>query len=52
LQRFGDVVDTNEPNGTEIQIGVKEYDLNKFIQAVYRTTMFWTVRPNIKHRSY
>lgn len=38
---------TNEPNGVEIQIPVKEADISKFIDAVYRTTMFWDFRPSL-----
>lgn len=38
---------TNEPNGVEIQIPVKESDISKFVDAVYRTTMFWKVRPDL-----
>jgi hypothetical protein len=38
---------TNEPNGVEIQIPVKEADISKFVDAVFRTTMFWTVRPDL-----
>lgn len=40
--------DTNEPNGVEVQIPVKEADISKFVDAVYRTTMFWDVRPDLK----
>lgn len=39
---------TNEPNGTEIQIGVKEKDINEFNRAVYRTTLFWDQKPELK----
>jgi hypothetical protein len=39
---------TNEPNGVEIQIPVKENDISKFVDAVLRTTMFWDVRPELK----
>jgi hypothetical protein len=36
---------TSEPNGTEIQIGVKKQDIQDFVNATYRATMFWDVRP-------
>lgn len=38
---------TNEPNGVEVQIPVKEADISKFVDAVYRTTMFWDTRPTL-----
>jgi len=37
--------ETNEPNGTEIQIAVHTRDIQDFINASYRATMFWDVRP-------
>jgi hypothetical protein len=40
-------VETNEPNGVEVQIPVKETDIQRFINAVYRTTYFWEVRPEL-----
>lgn len=43
-----DESDTNEPNGVEVQIPVKEFDINKFISAVYRTTFFWDTKPELK----
>ena len=39
---------TTEPNGTEIQIGVKIKDCQEFKDAVYRAIYFWNVKPNIK----
>ena len=39
---------TTEPNGTEIQIAVKNMDLNAFTSAIYRAIYFWDVRPNLK----
>lgn len=39
---------TSEPNGAEIQIGVKGPDLNAFCEAVYRCTFFWEVRPELR----
>ena len=38
-------VETREPNGVEVQIPIKETDIEKFISAVYRTTYFWETRP-------
>lgn len=38
---------TNEPNGVEVQIPVKEQDINSFTRAVYKTTMFWDVKPEL-----
>lgn len=37
--------ETTEPNGTEIQIAVHTRDIQDFINASYRATMFWDVRP-------
>jgi hypothetical protein len=37
--------ETSEPNGTEIQIGVHKKDIESFVNAVYRATMFWETRP-------
>lgn len=39
---------TSEPNGTEIQIGVKKQDIQDFVNATYRATMFWDVRPQFE----
>lgn len=39
---------TNELNGVEIQIPVKEQDIESFINAVYRTTFFWEVKPKMQ----
>ena len=36
---------TDEPNGTEIQIPVKNGDEKKFIKGACRCTMFWNVQP-------
>lgn len=41
-------VETSEPNGVEVQIPVKETDIQRFIFAVYRTTLFWDVKPELK----
>lgn len=38
---------TNEPNGVEVQIPVKEHDISKFVNSVYRTTMFWDTKPDL-----
>jgi hypothetical protein len=43
-----DECDTNEPNGVEVQIPVKEMDIYKFVNAVYRTTLFWENKPELK----
>ena len=43
-----DESDTDEPNGVEIQIPVKTMDIQKFINAVYRTTYFWDNKPELK----
>ena len=40
--------ETTEPNGTEIQIGVNEKDRKAFINATYRATMFWDVKPTLE----
>jgi hypothetical protein len=39
---------TSEPNGTEIQVAVGQYDLESFARAVYRCTFFWQTRPKIR----
>jgi hypothetical protein len=36
---------TDEANGTEVQIPVKENDTNRFKKAACRCTMFWDVQP-------
>jgi hypothetical protein len=41
-------VDSNEPNGVEIQVPVKESDISQFVSAVYRCTYFWDVKPELK----
>jgi hypothetical protein len=41
-------VDSPEPNGVEIQVPVKECDIEQFIAAVYRCTYFWDVKPELK----
>jgi len=41
-------VETSEPNGVEVQIPVKETDISRFVSAVYRTTLFWDVKPELK----
>lgn len=47
LQRISQE-ETTEPNGTEIQVGVKEQDIRAFINAAYRTTVFWDIKPIFK----
>lgn len=37
--------ETTEPNGTEIQIGVHKKDIQDFINATFRATMFWETKP-------
>lgn len=39
---------TTEPNGTEVQIPVRPEDINKFVSAVFRATMFWDVKPELR----
>lgn len=39
---------TTEPNGVEVQIPVKESDIEFFINAVYRCTFFWDVKPDLQ----
>lgn len=39
--------ETNEPNGVEVQIPIKESDIPRFVKAVYRTTYFWDTRPEL-----
>lgn len=41
-------VDSDEPNGVEIQVPVKESDIEQFVMAVYRCTYFWDVKPELK----
>ena len=36
---------TDEPNGTEIQIGAKPDQIGKFKEGACRATMFWEVQP-------
>lgn len=40
--------DTSESNGVEIQIPVKQSDIEFFINAVYRCIFFWDVKPVLK----
>jgi hypothetical protein len=41
-------VDSTEPNGVEVQVPVKESDIEQFVSAVYRCTYFWDVKPELK----
>lgn len=41
-------VPTTEENGVEIQIPVQDEDIEKFKNAVYRTTFFWDTKPELK----
>lgn len=34
-------VETNEPNGTCVEIAVKQFDTDRFKNAVFRATFFW-----------
>lgn len=36
---------TDEPNGTEVQIPVKRDEVEQFVKAASRATMFWDVQP-------
>lgn len=39
--------DTDEPNGIEIEVNLKEEkDIRKFKKAIFRTTAFWKYKPN------
>lgn len=40
--------DTSEKNGVEVQIPVRENDIEQFVHAVYRCTFFWDVKPELK----
>lgn len=39
---------TNEPNGTEIQVPVNKYDVHEFKSAIFRAIYFWTEKPTLK----
>jgi len=39
---------TSEPNGVEVQIPVKQSDIEFFVNAVYRCTFFWDVKPDLR----
>jgi hypothetical protein len=47
LELIGEV-DSDEPNGVEIQVPVKEADIEQFVNAVYRCTYFWDVKPELR----
>ncbi len=36
---------TDEANGTEIQVAVKNYDIDEFRSAIFRATYFWSQPP-------
>lgn len=42
---------TNEPNGTEIQIPAKSDQIRKFTEAACRATMFWDIQPEFNLES-
>ena len=44
--------ETDQANGTEIRIPVNPTDKYAFIQAVFRSTMFWEVKPTILGQGY
>lgn len=39
---------TSESNGTEIQVAVKDYDIDEFRHAVFRAIYFWDKKPKLK----
>jgi hypothetical protein len=39
---------TNEANGTEIQVAVKPNDVDEFRKAIFRATYFWKDKPVLK----
>jgi hypothetical protein len=39
---------TDEPNGTEIQVAVKAYDIEEFRSSIFRATYFWESKPTYK----
>jgi hypothetical protein len=39
--------DTDEENGTEIQVPVRSHDIDNFHHAIQRTVMFWEERPTL-----
>jgi hypothetical protein len=39
---------TDEPNGTEIQVAVKAYDIDEFRSSIFRATYFWEQKPVFK----
>jgi hypothetical protein len=43
-----ETVDTDEPNGTEIQVSVKPSDLEEFKNSVLRAIHFWPQKPTLK----
>jgi hypothetical protein len=43
-----ETVSTDEPNGTEIEFGVRPYDVHEFKAAIYRAIYFWDDKPIIK----
>src|SRR5690606_35378821 len=43
-----DVEDTTEPSGVEISFGVKEEDIPKAVDSIYRCTHFWDQHPTLQ----
>lgn len=39
---------TDEPNGTEVQVAVKPYDIEEFRRGIFRAIYFWDERPTLK----
>jgi len=40
--------ETDEANGTEIQVAVKNLDIEEFRSAIFRATHFWEQKPTLK----
>ena len=39
---------TDEPNGTEIQVAAKQYDIDEFRAAIFRAIYFWEKKPKLR----
>lgn len=46
IKFIGEPTPTDEPNGIEITVNVKEGDIQEFQDAIFRTTAFWEHQPN------
>jgi hypothetical protein len=42
------VGETDEANGTEIQVPVNKHDIDEFREAIFRAIYFWEVKPTLK----